>query len=173
MTFTVDALKGLISSSGGLAVANLYRVYIPVIFNSGNLSSGTTLDLLCKNVSMPGRQILTYERPMGINYEKIAYGYANDDVPMTFIGLNDYSIRRYFNAWQGYMVNAEEGTVRYKTDYITDITIQQLNKAGQPVYSVKLLEAFPTQLLNTDFSNELNGLVDVGATFAYTKWIEV
>jgi len=41
---------------------------------------------------------------------------------------------------------------------------------GGSVYSVQLIDAFPTTVTSIDLNNELDGLVQVTAQFSYTRW---
>lgn len=175
MGYSIDQILGAVSQGGGVARPNLFKVFIPVVpnanFNQG--LDGSTMNLLCKNVSLPGRQILTHDRIIGVVAQKVAYGYSVEPVNMTFIGLNDYGVRRYLHSWYQSIVNKTDYTVKYKKDYVVDITIHQLDHKDEAVYGVKLIDAFPTQILNIDLSNEQDQLVDIGATFDYTDWHEV
>ena len=58
-----------------------------------------------KDVQLPGRQILTQERIIGMKQKKVAYGYAEEDVSMTFYVMNDYGIKEYFDEWQSRIID--------------------------------------------------------------------
>ena len=176
MTYSIEQIKGEISRGGGVAKGNLYRVILPVIpelyINQNGLSVATpqSLNVLCKAVTMPGRQLLTHERTIGTVNQKIAYGYAVEDVSMTFLGLNNYVARKYFEDWQHYAMDENNHQVRYKDEYAKNVTIQQLDNQHKVVYSIQLEKAFPTQVLNIDFSNDNGQPVEVSVTLSYTKW---
>mgnify|MGYP007000440401 CR=1 len=57
-------------------------------------SGGGDLNLLCSNATLPGKQILTYDRVIGMERQRTAYGYAVDDTTLTFYALNDYGTRK-------------------------------------------------------------------------------
>lgn len=176
MVYSIENLKGEISRGGGVAKGSLFRVILPIIpeifvnLTGVDIPYPPSMNILCKNVNMPGRQLMTLDRTIGALTQKVAYGYAYEDVNMTFIGLNDYVIRKYLESWQDYALNPETHELRYKTQYAKTITIQQLNMQHQVVYGVDLERAFPVQILNIDFANENHGPIDIGATFSYTKW---
>jgi len=176
MTYSLEQIKGEISAGGGVAHANLHRVILPVIpsiflnLTGIDVATPQALNVLCKNVNMPGRQLLTSERTIGVVTQKVAYGEANEDVNLTFVGLNNYNVRKYFEDWMFYAMNPDTYEVRYKNEYSRNVTIQQLDKFHRVVYSVTLEDAFPTQLLNIDFSDENANPVDVGITLSYTRW---
>jgi hypothetical protein len=230
----IEQLKGSLISKNGIAVTNQYSVEMPTSVGITNKSKLLGLDprdanILCKNVSMPGKQILTLDRQMGIFNEKVVNGFAVDDVSMTFYALNDYGIKKYFDSWRRVMIGEErlsdaalqskeastdtgqtpesienekrkteelgntrnplrKGTVAYKNDYVSPIKIHQLRKPimrvgfdlgplsidfdllGASIYSVELVDAFPTTISSIELSNDADGLVEVSVQFSYTNW---
>jgi len=191
---SVDQLKSLASAKLGFARSNSFLVELPTVFGGNSALSrlatlgGNELNLLCSNVNLPGKQILTQDRRIGMEFQKVAYGYAVDDVTMTFYALNDYGIKKYIDNWMNLTVNQDGHTVKYKEEYQKDIRIHQLRKplinksidvgkvnvniglAQGTVYSVQLQKAFPTSVSSIDLNNELDGLVQVTCQFSYTKW---
>lgn len=233
----IEQLKGSLISKNGIAVTNQYSVEMPTSVGITNKSKLSGLDprdanILCKNVSMPGKQILTLDRQMGLFNEKVVNGFAVDDVSMTFYALNDYGIKKYFDSWRRVMIGEERlsdlttssketslgdivtekiteviegkkrkteelsgnsnplrlGTVAYKNDYVAPIKIHQLRKPimrvgfdlgplsidfdllGASIYSVELVDAFPTTISSIELSNDADGLVEVSVQFSYTNW---
>jgi len=230
----IEQLKGALISKNGIAVTNQYSVEMPTTVGINNKSKLSGMDprdanILCKNVSMPGKQILTLDRQMGLFNEKVVNGFAVDDVNMTFYALNDYGIKKYFDSWRRVMIGEErlsdaalqskeastdtgqtpesienekrkteeigntrnplrKGTVAYKNDYVSPIKIHQLRKPimrvgfdlgplsidfdllGASIYSVELVDAFPTTISSIELSNDADGLVEVSVQFSYTNW---
>jgi hypothetical protein len=123
-----------------------------------------------------------------MEFSKVAYGYAVDDVTMSFVALNDYGTRKYFDEWRSQILDEKGQTVAYKNDYAKSVKIHQLRKpikalgaslgpininiglGGGSVYSVELLEAFPTTIGQIELNNELDGLVQINVTLSYTNW---
>ena len=184
---SIEDLKSKLVSKNGIAAANQYRVELP---RFGGASS-RTLDVVCKEVNMPGKQVLTLDRQMGIFQETVANGFAIEEVTMVFHVLNDYGVKKWFDSWQKTIVadnGSMQGFVAYKNDYVKSIKIHQLRKPiarfgfdlgpldinfdafGSTIYSVELIEAFPTTLTSIALSNDPDGLVEVSITFSYTKW---
>ena len=89
---SIDELKSLISSKGGVAMNNQFMVKLPEM----PFSTSRDLNILCRNVILPGRQILTSDRIVGPKATKVAYGFAHDECSMTFQVLNDYGVKKYF-----------------------------------------------------------------------------
>ena len=197
---TIDQLKGLVSSKLGVARSNQFLVELPSDFASGGLLStltslltsgtlgGGDLNLLCNSVTLPGKQVLTNDRRVGLEYQKVAYGYAVQDVTMTFYALNDYGVKKYFDSWYSNTVFDDFQLAPYKDNYVRDIKIHQLRKPlinkdfnigpvsldigigqGTP-YSVQLMDAFPTTVNAIELNNELDGLVQIQVDISYTNW---
>ena len=135
MANSIDQLKGLVSQKKGIARGNVYRVFFPAIPGA----TSQEVNLLCTSVNIPGRQIMTQEKKIGLINQKIAYDQAYDDVQLSFLLLNDYGIRTYFERWQDLAINQSTLEVGYLRDYAFDIRIQQLTKGfGLPVYQTPL-----------------------------------
>tara|TARA_B100000513_G_scaffold20649_1_gene8158 strand:- start:442 stop:1134 length:693 start_codon:yes stop_codon:yes gene_type:complete len=206
MANSVDELKALANTKLGFARPNRFLVTFPTSFGGsggilgsvlgllnigGGGASGRELNILCSNTTLPAKVTLTSERRIGMEFQKIAYGYAVDDVSMTFYLMNDYGVKEYFDAWRNSAI-PEDGsnafTSNYKSSYAKSITIHQLRQplkgfsrqvgpirfglglGGGSVYSVELLDAFPVGTSAIELNNELDGLVQLTVTFAYTNW---
>jgi hypothetical protein len=146
MAYSIDQMKGLIASKGGVANPTVYRVQLPSI--AGVTSS--EVNLLCTATNLPGKQIATYDRLIGGKTEKVAYRTLYGDVNMTFLLLNDYGIRDYFDQWTENIVDPDTYEPGYKSEYAAQIKIEQLKKGiGLPVYSTPLgLPLLPSEIQN-------------------------
>jgi hypothetical protein len=133
MVNTIEEFKSLVSKGGGIARTNLFQVILPSI-PGANTTPGE-LNLLCNAVTLPGRQIQTVESIIGTKVEKIANGSVTDDVTFTFRVLNDYGVKKYFEAWQKIVYNPNTYEIGYKSDYAKQVVINQLKKGqGLPLF---------------------------------------
>jgi hypothetical protein len=131
MASSIDKLKSIVSQKRGFAIPNLYKVLLP---NFANISV-EEINVICSSVNMPGRQIMSVDRKIGTIFEKIAYDQAYDDISLSFYVLNDYGIRKYFEAWQNLALDQETQEIGYKNEYSRDVKIQQLRKGfSLPLY---------------------------------------
>ena len=194
MANSVDELKALANTKLGFARPNRFLVTLPS-FGGGGLfgiftdgASPRELNILCSQASLPAKNILTTERRIGMEYQKMAYGYQIDDVNLTFYMMNDYGVKEYFDTWRNIVINENSMESNYKNDYARTITIHQLRQplagftkqlgpirfrggiGGGTVYSVDLLEAFPINTSEIQLNNELDGLIQMNVTIAYTNW---
>lgn len=190
MALSVDTFKANIRQ--GMAMTNLYRVILPSLPGANS----TQVNALCKAVNMPGRQILTSERQMGMKMQKVAYGYASDDVTLQFHLLQDYGVKTYFDTWQKLAINQDDQRANYKKEYSYDVVIQQLRKDAivdlgfnvnlgilgdfgadiitpdQVSFTCILEDAFPTTVNAIDFSNDADQMGELSVQLSYTNWRE-
>jgi hypothetical protein len=121
---TIDQFKSLVTQRNGIARPNLFRVKLPTLPGA----TSEELNILCKDVTIPGRQILTSNRQIGMKLEKIPYGYSVPEVSMTFHVLNDYGVKEYFETWQSLAVNQDTYEIGYQKTFAQDVVIEQLRK---------------------------------------------
>ena len=183
MTHGVDDLKALVNSNMGVARSNQYLVTLPGIAGT----STREINVLCASASLPGKQMLTTDRRIGMENQKNVYGYGVGEVALSFYLLNDYGMKKYFDNWLDICVN-QDGEMKYKNDYARSIVIHQLRKpligftkrmgplrlslnlGGGSVYSVELREAFPITINDVALSGEQDGLIQISVQMAYTNW---
>ena len=202
MANSIEDIKALANTKLGFARPNKFLVTLPnigagggiftgiqALFNSaGGGASPRELNILCSNATLPAKQILTNDRRIGMEFQKMAYGYAVDDVTMTFYLMNDYGIKDYFDSWRSTIIDENGMASNYKNEYAKTVSIHQLRQplkgfskqigpirfnaglGGGSVYSVDLLEAFPIANSAIELNNELDGLVQLSVEFSYTNW---
>tara|TARA_B100000927_G_C16295854_1_gene401430 strand:+ start:1 stop:639 length:639 start_codon:yes stop_codon:yes gene_type:complete len=162
----IQDFKSEISSGGGLARTNLFMVELPPgssIPGAPSNLGARSLNLLCKEASLPGKQVLSTPRQIGMKPVNQAYGYLMDDVSLTFHVLNDYKIKKYFDAWQESAVNTSSNTLNYFNEYVKPVKIRQLSKRSGAqikigktlVLADMLFELFGGDLLTNSQVNNL------------------
>ena len=199
MANSIENLLGTIAGKDGIALPNIYRVYLP----SFSYLGPREMDVLCTSVNLPGRQIMTVDKKIGTIFEKVAYDQAYDDVNMSFLMLNDYGARKYFETWQNLAIDQDSYTVGYKTDYARTVKIQQLKKgvdikapsllrsvasrfgdqildnldigvnigSEDVIYECELIDAFPTTMDMVQLGNDLNDQVlQLNVQLSYKNW---
>lgn len=143
MSYSIEQLQGLISAKEGFARSNLFRVILPSLSritgsdNAADISSND-LNLYCKNVALPGKQITGAVSKIGLMSFNVANGFANDPVTMTFRVFNRPDILTYFREWRDTIIT-EDYQVGYYNDYVKGIKIQLLKKGfAFPLFNKQL-----------------------------------
>ena len=127
MVIEIDRFKSAVSAGDGFAQSNMFVVEIPT-FPFDTISMNT-INLLCKNAQLPGRQILTTERTVGVRPVKQAYGYLdNEDIALSFHVMNDFKIKTFFERWQSLAYDTATESLNYYNEYVRDVTIKVLRR---------------------------------------------
>lgn len=189
---SIDNLKSVVAKKGGLARPNRFNViFTPPsqsILNldvgsiigsvlSGNFEADNLINdprdisLLCQSVTLPGRNISTFDHEDFKQSTKFPYTFIDSDVTVSFLLTNDYYMRKMFDNWMSNIFSAESYIVGYKKNYAVDLIIQQLDQKNTPVYGTKLEKAFPTSIDSTELSQDGQDVVKMSVTFAYDKFV--
>ena len=187
---SIEEIKAISTRKRGFARSNLFLVTLPGEFGGWYGDSPRVVNILCSRVNLPGKQIMTTDRRIGMEYQKMAYGFGISDINMTFYLMNDYGVKDYFDRWRDRILTIRDFAWQpnFKNTYARPIEIHQLKKpilgfskrlgpirleadiGGGTVYSVRCIDAFPTTMTDVQLSNEMDGLVELSVTFAYTNW---
>lgn len=200
--FNVDEIRSSIQSDG--VVRNHSFV---VSFRTPNLMVGQTLSGLngeqvnlnsltrifsvrADSVHLPG---LIFPTSDSFRYgigpsQKMPYGVAFADVPMSFILDSRGLIWSYFYAWTNLIFNFSANmnanrdpngvgggnpsyTLAYRDDYETDVNVDVFDPMGMTILSLRFNHAFPNLVqdipLNWGATNEITRM---GCTFTYRDW---
>lgn len=189
---SIDNLKSVVAKKGGLARPNRFNViFTPPsqsILNldvgsiigsviSGNFEADNLINdprdisLLCQSVTLPGRNISTFDHQDFKQSNKFPYTFIDDDVTISFLLTNDYYMRKMFDNWMSNIFSADSYIVGYKKNYAVDLIIQQLDQKNTPVYGTRLEKAFPTAIDSTELSQDGQEVVRMSVTFAYDKFV--
>jgi hypothetical protein len=80
--------------------------------------------------------------------------------------------RRYFDIWQGAIMNFSNNTTNFYSEYTSDIKMYIQNDAGEDVYGILLVEAYPMGLSIMDMSySSQNQMLPSSVTFSYKYWL--
>lgn len=140
----ISELKSLIGQRGGVARPNMYRIDLPTL--AGVPSEN--LNIFCNSVDLPGRSLQTYDKVIGTKYEKVAYAAINPDISASFITMNDYSTRKYFETWQSRAYDVNRYQMKYKDNYAFPFQIHQLRKGiSFPIGRIGINTGLPNSIL--------------------------
>ena len=127
--------------------------------------------LRCTAVNIPGKTVEVSrhsyggampDRPYvtGVTYE--------NEVTCSFMLDSTYEDKQLFELWQSYMFD-EAYNLQYPEKYHGEVIISQLGVDNQPIYSVKLHEAFPLTVGGVSFTSE-TGIQSFDVVFNYRTW---
>lgn len=192
---SIEELKSTVSAGGGVALAHQYLVQLPSI--PGSSLSASQRNALCRVARLPGRQILTHDRQIGLMQQKIGYGYANADVGLSFHVLNDYKTKEYFDLWQNLIIDQNSQQISYADSYKYSVKIYQLKKGtsfqifdrdfrlfgidfnidielsstGNAAYGIELEKAFPVTMNGIDLADaSTDTTVEISIDLSYQNW---
>jgi hypothetical protein len=165
---SIQDLQSTIKRRAGLARGNRFRI---IIANPIAGEDGKDLTLLCESCTLPGRQILSTDFSVWRNDNKVPTGYSDEDVQCVFILTNDYYVKDLFDKWLVKIINPVSYLAEYTPNFAKTVLIQQLNEDDQPVYEVKLPNAWPLSVNSVELNNESeNSIQKLTVTFTYNTW---
>ncbi len=148
----------------GLPTASHYQVTLPDFISGIN---SRNIVLLCDTVDMPGISVMTQElRTMG-EVSEMPYGITYPPVSMTFFIDNKFDARKYFTEWSQLVYNRTTRTLGYYDQYAQEITIEALDKSGNIIYNITLIEAYPKSVDNISFNNSNHDVLKLNVQFTY------
>jgi len=166
---SIDELKGIINNRD-IAKGNRFRFEV----FADNLNIVRDLSLLCQRINMPGKQLLSTDRRVGLSFQKIAYGYASEDVNVSFLLTGDMYAKDVFEAWQQSAVMSDEQfdfhVPRFKNEYTHDSRITAIDKNGNDIYRIILVDSYPTTVNPIEYSNEHEGILQLDIQLSYKRW---
>ena len=174
--------KFLYSFSGDLARPSKFDVHINLP-NGLEKAAGVgmeRLSLRCESGEIPGRTLATVDQKIYGPTEKHPYQTTFNDVTYTFICSDDMREKLIFDMWMNiinpnfdYTIN---NTVRskwdfnYRSEYATQIYVNQYSVAGDIIHKVKLIDAFPIATNQLDLNWNDDSYHKLSVTFAFTSW---
>lgn len=180
MTFKTDELRSLLDVEKGVASPSRWKVILPKISGDDKPGGGTVewqgtindMNLVCTAARLPGIDVVTVDRNIGMVPQKVAVGKTNTPVSLTFYLTNVYTSRKYFQEWMETVVGTGAPyTAGFLGLYGKDVTIQQLDKIGEKVYEVKLQQAYPINLSEIELNNAAaTAAAEFTVTLQYTNY---
>lgn len=171
-TFNIDEFRTNILNDS-LARTNRFEVIInpPVGLRS---SFGRKVSMLVESTNFPLINIASKSfKIFGPSYQRpYTAEFGGEGLQMTFHVDRDMRVKRFFDNWMGLIIDPEDFTTAYQSEYISTIDIHQLDEANNIKYAVQLLEAFPRNMnlmdLNNASSNQTHRL---NILFSYRYWV--
>ena len=188
--FAPDRFRATVMNGLGMASPSRFEVTFPNISGMQKVAGGSINDestsddrnMLCAAAGIPGKQITTITRGTAFESTPIAVGHVLPEVNFTFYLTNVYTMREYFHRWmQCVTTHAENGGdvtyghhAGYFNNYVKDVKVVQYTRNARKAYSVKLVDAYPTNVGIIELNSQLQTApAEVTVSMAYrTYWTD-
>lgn len=134
------------------------------------------LRFACSETTLPGRTVKTVDTLQNTAKVKYAAGADYAEVKLTFLISSNMEEKVIFDEWCNLITNHSDGDpgaghIEYYENYIGEVWIRQYNHIGLPVYTCRLIEAYPSAMgdLTLGWDNR-NTIHKLQVTFAYRHW---
>jgi hypothetical protein len=158
----------------GLARVNRFEVIIiPPPFIGASYLEFNRVSLLCEISNFPPINLSVKPfKIFGPSYQRpITSEYGGDGMSMTFHVDREMKVKKFFDDWIETIVDRNNFTVAYQNEYISKISIRQLDEANNVTYEIELLEAFPRSMTLMDLNNSAqNQTHRLNIIFGYRYW---
>jgi hypothetical protein len=169
MAFSLDGVRGELSK--GVARSSHYELII----------GPESIKYRAISLTAPGRQITA--TPSGVYgaVQEIGYAALYAPVSTTIYCSPDHSERKYFTEWQDEIVGthrlssfADESQFNagYYDSYVKDVSIKQYDETGSKTHEIKLIEAYPRNVGELNYTYQTNELLVFTVSFQYRYFNE-
>ena len=155
---------------GGGARPNLFKA----IVNFPAYAQGDTelTSFMCKGAQLPGSVIAQIDVPYRGRQLKIAGDRTFENWTITVLNDTGMEVRNAMERWMNGMNEHVNNTgLSNPTDYQADMTIEQLDKAGNVTKSYTIRGAYPVNVAAIDLSYDSNDAIEeFTVELAYQYW---
>lgn len=131
-----------------------------------------SINVKAHTVTFPQRAFQTFDIKHNSAPFKIPFTSSYDPVTFSFYSDKDMDVRRYFDIWQGAIMNFSNNTTNFYDEYVSDIKMYVEDDNGNDVYGVVLFEAYPLGISIIDMSyTSTNQFMNLSTTFSYKYWL--
>jgi hypothetical protein len=165
---TVDDFKSKLI--GGGARANLFKATLT--FPAYASGDSELAQFMCKAAQLPGSTIGQIDIPFRGRQLKIAGDRVFENWTVTIINDSGMEVRDAFERWSnGINEHVANGGLTNPADYMTDMAIDQLDKAGSTTKTYTIRSAYPVNISPIDVSNDsADTIEEFTVEFAYQYW---
>ena len=181
--FAPDRLRASVTNGQGFASPSRFEVDFPSIDGMTSVDGSRIKDpsnsedrnLFCTAAGIPGKQVSTVNRGIGIENKMIVNGHTFPDVTFSFYLANTYVMRHYFEEWMKAITSqdpSETNYVGYYDNYVKPVKIRQYTRNARKSYSLRLIDAYPTNIGTVELNNQLQTAVaEVTVSMSYRTYI--
>lgn len=148
-------------------VLTVVRIFI----GPGKTSFTRGLDLMCSQTELPGKTINVSESKYNGDVHKIGHSILYGNQQFVFKVSSDMHEKTIIDEWMKLVIDPTTHEVGYYKDYVSNITIIQLDENGNAMHSIVLEDAWPVMTNPLTLSNQdSNTIHELMAQFAYKRW---
>lgn len=177
----------------GIASPNRFRVHIDipkfsidsvssVLSNLNNLNyfanlatdmvqSPRIMSLMAQDIEIPGRGHLTTDNKVYGPTFKTPYQAVYEELPVTFLVDNEFVQKKFFDAWNTFVINPSNNNYGYYNEFTSNIEIAQLDNNNKEIYKIRAYECWPVRVNALPLSHSSkNDYHRLNVVFAYRYW---
>lgn len=152
----------------GLPLGCFYLVQITG--GNGRSNVAQNVSMLVESVNIPGINIMTNEMRIFGEVTEMAYGINYNPASLTIYVGNDSATKVFFDDWMNEVFDRQTRTSGYYKDYTRDVIITILDRNETPIYSVKLVEAFPKTMSDITLGATDKDVIKLNVSLAFRYW---
>jgi|TARA_R110000772_G_scaffold221096_1_gene331500 hypothetical protein len=165
---TVDDFKAKLI--GGGARANLFKATLTFPGFAGGDSE--LAQFMCKAAQLPGSTVGQIDVPYRGRQLKIAGDRTYENWSVTIINDTGFEVRDAMERWQnGINTHVSNSGLTNPSDYQTDLSVDQLDKAGNVIKTYTFRSAWPVSVSSIEVGNDsADTIEEFTVEFAYQYW---
>ena len=160
--------------SGTDAGSNQYGKYSQLV------SGQRLVNLYCEATSLPSFNIDTKLNKQYGPGRELPYGHSYTPVNFTFYMDREYTVKKFFDAWQRMIIDPNTSKVNYYNEYVTSVHILALdakdsidqNGTLRAKYQCTLVEAYPKTVAEIAYSASNSEVARLQVSMQFRKWQE-
>lgn len=130
------------------------------------------ISYFCESTFIPGKMLETSQVVNSGPILNVPHMVRYNNIPLVFLSDEAMIIRNTFQSWIDFIARPSmkfsgHYIFQFKDDYVTDITISQLNRKDQTTARFNLIRAFPISITDMGLSSSSREFHRIEVTFAY------
>jgi hypothetical protein len=143
--------------------------YVSSFLNGPEITRG--LEIMLESTDIPGKSLTTTEVKYNGDYYKLPYANVYETQQFVFKCSKDMYEKNIIDEWMKMIFDPTTHAIGYMDDYVSNITINQLDEQNQVVYSVILKDSYPSLCAPITVSNEdKDNFARLQVQFMYRRW---
>lgn len=142
-----------------------------MITNSALLNGNGVIQISCHTCTMPARTLMTHPHVQHGAPFRVPYSQQYEPVTFSFYSGRYHEQRHFFEIWQTAVVNLNDNSFNFLSEYCSDIDIWQLDRNNNKTYGVRLYNAWPMAIGELQYNYGENSTpLSITVTMEYKLW---